>query len=38
MVGVFEELDRRYGGATEFLRDAGLGDEDLELAAARLRN
>jgi len=38
MVGVFDELDRRYGGATEFLRDAGLGDEDLELAAARLRN
>ena len=38
MVGVFDELDRRYGGATEFLRDAGLGDDDLELAATRLRS
>jgi protein-tyrosine phosphatase len=37
MVGVFDELERRYGGATEFLRGAGLDDEDLELAAARLR-
>jgi protein-tyrosine phosphatase len=37
MVGVFDELERRYGGATEFLRGTGLGDEDLGLAAARLR-
>jgi protein-tyrosine phosphatase len=37
MVGVFAELQRVYGGATEYLRRAGVGDEDLELAAARLR-
>ena len=36
MVGVFDELERRYGGATEFLRSTGLSDEDLGLAAARL--
>jgi hypothetical protein len=38
MVGVFDELERRYGGATEFLRSTGLSDEDLGLAAARLRD
>jgi protein-tyrosine phosphatase len=38
MVGVFSELERRYGGATEYLRNAGLIEEDLELAAARLRD
>jgi protein-tyrosine phosphatase len=38
MVGVFAELRRRYGGATEFLRGGGLSDEDLELAAVRLRD
>jgi protein-tyrosine phosphatase len=37
MVGVFAELERRYGGATEYLRKAGVSDEELELAAARLR-
>jgi protein-tyrosine phosphatase len=37
MVGVFAELQRRYGGASEFLRGAGLSDEDLELAGGRLR-
>jgi hypothetical protein len=37
MVGVFAELERRYGGATEYLRKAGVSDEDLKLAAARLR-
>ena len=37
MVGVFDELERRYGGATEFLRSTGLSDEDLGLAATRLR-
>lgn len=37
MVGVFEELDRRYGSVEGYLRSAGLGDEELELAAARLR-
>jgi protein-tyrosine phosphatase len=38
MVGVFDELERRYGGATEFLRGAGLDDEDIGLAGARLRD
>jgi hypothetical protein len=37
MVGVFAELERRYGGATEYLRKAGVSDEDLKFAAARLR-
>ena len=37
MVGVFDELERRYGGATEFVRSTGLSDEDLRLAATRLR-
>ena len=37
MVGVFEELDRRYGSIDGYLRSAGLGDGELELAAARLR-
>jgi len=37
MVGVFEELERRYGGLEEYLRSAGLSDEDLALARARLR-
>ncbi len=36
MVGVFAELERRYGGATAFLRGGGLRDEDLALAAQRL--
>jgi hypothetical protein len=31
------ELERRYGGAAEFLRSTGLSGEDLGLAAARLR-
>jgi protein-tyrosine phosphatase len=37
MVGVFAEVEHRYGGTTEYLRGAGVSDEDLELAAARLR-
>ena len=37
MVGVFAELERRHGGATEFLRGSGLSAEELELAGARLR-
>jgi protein-tyrosine phosphatase len=36
MVGVFAELERRYGGMTDFLRRGGASDEDLTLAAARL--
>lgn len=38
MVGVFSELERRYGGATEYLRGAGMDDKDLERAAARVRD
>jgi protein-tyrosine phosphatase len=38
MVGVFSELERSYGGATEYLRGAGMDDKDLERAAARLRD
>ena len=37
MVGVFAELDRRYGSVEGYLRSAGLSDEELELAAGRLR-
>jgi protein-tyrosine phosphatase len=37
MVGVLEELERRYGSVEAFLRAAGLPDEDLELARKRLR-
>jgi protein-tyrosine phosphatase len=37
MLGVFDELDRRHGGIEGYLRSAGLDDEELELAAARLR-
>ncbi|HEY5693360.1 MAG TPA: tyrosine-protein phosphatase [Gaiellaceae bacterium] len=37
MVGVFAELERRYGGVEEYLRGAGVTDEELELARARLR-
>ncbi|HET7808250.1 MAG TPA: tyrosine-protein phosphatase [Gaiellaceae bacterium] len=38
MLGVFAELRRRYGGVEEYLRDAGVSDEELELARARLRS
>jgi protein-tyrosine phosphatase len=38
MVAVFSELDRRWGGATEYLRGAGIDDRDLERAVARLRD
>jgi protein tyrosine/serine phosphatase len=37
MVGVFAELERRYGGVESYLRGAGATDEELELARARLR-
>jgi protein-tyrosine phosphatase len=37
MVGVFDELRRRYGGIAAYLQSGGLDDDDLELAAARLR-
>jgi protein-tyrosine phosphatase len=38
IVGVFEELARRHGSVEGFLRDAGLSDDDLEHARARLRS
>jgi protein tyrosine/serine phosphatase len=37
IVGVFEELERRYGSAEGYLRDAGVSDDDLARARARLR-
>jgi hypothetical protein len=37
MLGVLAELERRYGGVARFLRAAGLEEEDLRLAAARVR-
>jgi protein-tyrosine phosphatase len=38
IVGVFEELERRYGSIEEYLRSGGLTDEDLERVRARLRD
>ena len=37
MLGVFAELERRYGGVEAYLREAGVSDEELELVRARLR-
>lgn len=37
MLGVFAELRGRYGGVEAYLRQAGVSDEELELARARLR-
>lgn len=37
MLGVLDELERRYGSVEEFLRAAGLSEEDLELVRKRLR-
>jgi protein-tyrosine phosphatase len=36
MVGVLEELERRFGGVASFLQGGGLGEEDLSRAATRL--
>jgi len=36
MVGVLEEVERRYGSVGEYLKRGGATDEDLELARARL--
>jgi protein tyrosine/serine phosphatase len=36
MVGVFEELERRHGSVEGFLHDAGLTDDELGRARARL--
>jgi protein-tyrosine phosphatase len=38
IVGVFEELERRYGSIEEYLRSGGLDDEDLARVRARLRD
>ena len=38
MLGVFEELGRRYGGVEAYLRDAGVSDDELALARTRLRS
>ena len=37
ILGVFEELENRYGSVEGYLRSGGLGDEDLARARARLR-
>jgi protein-tyrosine phosphatase len=37
MLGVFAELDRRYGSVEGYLRSAGASDDELALARARLR-
>ena len=37
MLGVFEELRRRHGSVEGYLRSAGVSDEELELARARLQ-
>lgn len=36
--GVFAELERRYGSVEGYLRQAGLSDEELDRARARLRD
>ena len=38
IVGVFKELESRYGSVESYLRSGGLGDEDLARARARLRD
>ncbi len=37
MVGVFAELERRYGSVEGYLRSTGVSDEELALVARRLR-
>jgi protein-tyrosine phosphatase len=37
MLSVLDELERRYGSVEGYLRAAGLGDDELELARKRLR-
>jgi protein tyrosine/serine phosphatase len=37
MTGVFADLERRYGTVEGYLRHAGIGDEELSRARARLR-
>jgi protein-tyrosine phosphatase len=38
ILGVFEELERRHGGVEQYLRSAGVTDEELARARARLRD
>jgi protein-tyrosine phosphatase len=38
MLAVFDELERRYGGVEEYVRQTGVSDEELELVRARLRD
>jgi protein tyrosine/serine phosphatase len=38
MLGVFEQLEQRYGGVEAYLRDAGVNDQELERVRARLRD
>ena len=38
MRGVIEELERRYGSVENYLREAGLTDDELARARARLRD
>ncbi len=37
MLGVFAELERRYGSVEAYLRSAGVGEQELRLVRARLR-
>jgi hypothetical protein len=37
MLGVLVELDRRYGGAEGYLRDAGVSEYTLARARSKLR-
>jgi hypothetical protein len=36
MIGVFRELERRYGSVEGYLRSAGVEEEDLERVRSRL--
>jgi protein tyrosine/serine phosphatase len=38
IVGVFEELERRYGSIEDYLRSGGLDDDELALARSKLRD
>jgi protein tyrosine/serine phosphatase len=37
ITGLFEELERRYGSVEAYLREAGVGEDELERARRRLR-
>ena len=38
IVGVFDELERRYGSVEGYLREAGVSEDDIARARARLRD